>query len=122
MEEKADTPTTEENKSSTYETMQEHAWRSIALRTVPVILRHRERCLQVNCFLDKGSDTSYPVRGCRRETGVGWQEGKSNYQCCYLSESQYNVSNHRDWLGESGWSGGYNHCSENISLITSVVG
>ena len=78
MEGKADTPTTEENKSSTYETMQEHAWRSIALRTVPVILRHRERCLQVNCFLDKGSDTSYPVRGCRRETGVGWQEGKSN--------------------------------------------
>ena len=27
--------------------------------TVPVILKHGERRLQVNCFLDEGSDTSY---------------------------------------------------------------
>ena len=53
MEGKADTPMTEENKSSTYETVQEHAQRSIALRTVPVILKHGERRLQVNCFLDE---------------------------------------------------------------------
>ena len=45
MEGKADTPLTEENKSSTYETEQEHAQRSIALRTVPVILKHGERHL-----------------------------------------------------------------------------
>ena len=53
MEGKADTPVTEENKSSTYETVKEHAQRSIALRTVPVILKHGERRLQVNCFLDE---------------------------------------------------------------------
>ena len=45
MEGKADTPLTEENKSSTYETEQEHAQRSIALRTVPVIQKHGERHL-----------------------------------------------------------------------------
>ena len=54
----------EENKSSTYETMQEHAQTSIAhaLRTVPVILKHGEKRLQVNCFLDEGSDTSMLMR------------------------------------------------------------
>ena len=42
MEGKADTPVTEENKFSTYETMQEHGQTSTAhaLRTVPVILKH----------------------------------------------------------------------------------
>ena len=50
---KADTPVKEENKSSTYETVQEHAQRSIALRTVPVILKQWERRLQFNCFLDE---------------------------------------------------------------------
>ena len=59
MEGKADTPQTEENKSSTDETVQEHAQRSIALRTVPVILKHGERRLQVSRFLDEGSDASY---------------------------------------------------------------
>jgi len=64
MEGKADTFVTEENnlkqfKSSTYEALQEHAQRSIPLRTVPVILKHGERCLQVSCFLDEGSDASY---------------------------------------------------------------
>ena len=48
MEGKADKHVTEENKSSTYETVQEHAQRSIALRTVPVILKHWERSLQLN--------------------------------------------------------------------------
>ena len=59
MEGKADTQVTEENKSSTCETVQELAQRSIALHTVTVILKHGERSLQVNCFLDEGSDTSY---------------------------------------------------------------
>ena len=59
LEGKADTPLTEENKFSTYETVHEHAKRSIALRTVPDILKHGERRLQVYCFLDEGSDTSY---------------------------------------------------------------
>ena len=70
MEGKADTPITEENKSSTYETVQEHAQRSIALRTVPVILKHGERRLQVNCFLDEGSDTSYVNEDVVEELGL----------------------------------------------------
>ena len=45
MEEKADTTVTEKNKSSTCETVQELAQRSIALRTVPVVLKHgRDAC------------------------------------------------------------------------------
>ena len=52
LEGKADTSVSEENKSSTYETEQEHAQRSIALRTVP-ILKHGDRRLQVNSFLNE---------------------------------------------------------------------
>ena len=59
MEGKADVPSKKANKSSTYETIQEHEQRKIALRIVPVILKHRDRRLQVNCFLEEGSDTSY---------------------------------------------------------------
>ena len=70
MEGKADTPVTEENKSSTYETVIEHAQRSIALRTVPVTLKHGERRLQVNCFLDEGSDTSYVNEDVVEELGL----------------------------------------------------
>ena len=76
MEGKADTPVTEENKSSTYETVQEHAQRSIALRTVPVILKHGERRLQVNCFLDKGSDTSYVNEDVVEELGLYGRKAK----------------------------------------------
>ena len=47
MEGKADTSVTEENKSSTYETVQEQAQRGIALRTVPVILKPEDRRFQV---------------------------------------------------------------------------
>ena len=75
MEGKADTPVTEENKSSTYETVQEHAQRSIALRTVPVILKHGERRLQVNCFLDEGSDTSYVNEDVVEELGLDGRKG-----------------------------------------------
>ena len=76
MEGKADTPVTEENKSSTYETVQEHAQRSIALRTVPVILKHGERRLQVNCFLDEGSDTSYANEDVVEELGLDGRKEK----------------------------------------------
>ena len=67
---KADTPLTEENKSSTYETVQEHAQRSIALCTVLVILKHGDRCLQVNCFSDKGSDLLYVNEDVVEELGL----------------------------------------------------
>ena len=50
--------------------MQEHAQRSIALRTVPIILKHGERRLQVNCFLDEGSDTSYVNKDLVEELGL----------------------------------------------------
>ena len=67
----ADTPLTEENKSSTYETVQEHEQRSIiALRTVPVVLKHWERRLQVNRFLDEGNDTSYVNEEMVEELGL----------------------------------------------------
>ena len=58
MEGKADTLATEENKSSTYETVQEHAQRSIALHTVPVILKHGERRLHPiwKCDVFKGME------------------------------------------------------------------
>ena len=77
MEGKADTPLTEENKSSTYETVQEHAQRSIALRTVPFILKHGERCLQVNCFLDEGSDMSYVNEDVVEELGLDCRKEKA---------------------------------------------
>ena len=59
MEGKVDAPSKDGNKSSTYEKIQEHEQRRIALRTVPVILKHGNRRFQVNRFLDEGSDTSY---------------------------------------------------------------
>ena len=50
--------------------------------TVPVILKHGERRLQVNCFLDEGSDTSY-VNKDVVEDYWSWMVGrKSNFQCC----------------------------------------
>ena len=58
MEGKSDTSVVE-NKSSTYDTVKEHEQRRIALRTVPVIVKHGAKRLQVNCFLDEGSDTTY---------------------------------------------------------------
>ena len=36
----------------------EHEHRGIALRTVPVILKHGNRRLQVNCYLDEDSEDS----------------------------------------------------------------
>ena len=105
---------TEENKSSTYETVHEHA-QSIALRTVPVILKHGERRLQVNFFLEEGSDTSYVNEDVVEELGLDGRKEKVIINVADRQiEGQFNVSNHEDWLGESGWSGGHSHCSENI--------
>ena len=76
MEEKAYTPVTEENKSSTYETVQKHAQTSVALRTVQVVLKLGERRLQVNCFLDEGIDTSYVNEDVIEELGFGGRKEK----------------------------------------------
>ena len=70
---------TEENKSSTYETIQERAQKGIALRTVPVILKHGERRLQVNCFLDEGSDTSYVSEDVVKELGLDGRKEKVTF-------------------------------------------
>ena len=40
------------------------------MRTVPIILKHGERRLQVNCFLDEGSDTSYVNEDVVEELGL----------------------------------------------------
>ena len=66
---------TEENKSSTCETVHEHA-QSIALRTVSVILKHGERRLQVNFFLEEGSDTSYANEDVVEELGLDGRKEK----------------------------------------------
>ena len=58
------------NESSTYETVKEHEQQRIALRTVPVILKHRAKRLQVNCFLDEGSDTTYVNEDVVEELGM----------------------------------------------------
>ena len=76
MEGEADTSVTEENKSSTYETVQEHEKRSIAMRTFPVVLKHGERRLQVNRFLDEGNDTSYVNEVIVEELGLDGSKEK----------------------------------------------
>jgi len=45
--------------TTTLNTVKKHEERIIALRTIPVILKHGKTRLLVNCFLDKGSDTTY---------------------------------------------------------------
>jgi hypothetical protein len=45
--------------TNTKETVDKHEGKSIALRTVPVILKNGKKRLLVNCFLDEGSDTTY---------------------------------------------------------------
>ena len=45
--------------TTTLNPVKKHEERIIALRTIPVILKHGKTRLLVNCFLDKGSDTTY---------------------------------------------------------------
>jgi len=42
----------------------------VALRTVPVILKHGKKRMLVNCFLDEGSDTTYVNEDVVEELGV----------------------------------------------------
>ena len=70
MEGKSDISSVVENKSSTYKTIKEHEQRRIAFCTVPVILKHGAKRLQVNCFLDEGSNTAY-VNLCSASTTNG---------------------------------------------------
>ena len=44
--------------ATTLNTAKKHDERIIALRTIPVILKHGKTRLLVNCFLDEGSDTT----------------------------------------------------------------
>ena len=44
---------------TTMETVDKHEGKSVALRTVPIILKNGNKRLLVNCFLDEGSDTTY---------------------------------------------------------------
>ena len=62
------------NESSTHETVKKHEQRRIALRTVPVILKHGTKRLQVNCFLDEGSDTTYVNEDVVEELGLEGQK------------------------------------------------
>ena len=65
MEGNSDTSCVDGNKSSTY-----------ALRTVPVILKHGAKRLQVNCFLDEGSDTTYVKEDVVEELGLEGRKEK----------------------------------------------
>ena len=55
---------------STMETIEEHEQRNVALRTVPIFLKHGKKRLLVNCFLDEGSDTSYVNEDVAEELGL----------------------------------------------------
>jgi len=46
------------------------------LHTVPINLKHGERCLQVNCFLDEGSYTSYVNEDVVEELGLDGRKEK----------------------------------------------
>ena len=76
MEVKADTSVTKENKPSTYERVQEDEQGSIALRTVPVILKHEDRRLQINCLLDEGSDTLFVNENVIQKLGLDGRKEK----------------------------------------------
>ena len=58
------------NEPMTYETVKKHEQRRIALRTVPVFLKHGGNRLQANCFLDEGSDTTYVSEEVVEELGL----------------------------------------------------
>ena len=57
-------------RTSTMETIEEHEQRNVALRTVPIFLKHGKKRLLVNCFLDEGSDTSYVNEDVAEELGL----------------------------------------------------
>ena len=85
MEGKSDTSDVDGNKSSTNETVKEREQRRIALRTVPVILKHGAKRLQVNCFLDEGSDATYVNEDVVEELGL---EGRKEKVTVHVANDQ----------------------------------
>ena len=77
MEGKSDTSDVDGNKSSTYET--------IALCTVPVILKHGAKQLQVDCFLDEGSDMTFVNEDVVEELGL---EGRKEKVIIHVANDQ----------------------------------
>ena len=61
-------------QTTTLNTIERHEERIIALRTVPVILKHGKRRLLVNCFLDEGSDTTYVNEDVIETLGISTQK------------------------------------------------
>ena len=53
-----------------YEIVDKHEGKSIALRTVPVILKNGDKLLLVNCFLDEDSDTTYVNENVIEQLGI----------------------------------------------------
>ena len=76
MERNSDASNVDGNESSTYETIKEHELRRIALRTVPVTLKGGGKRLQVDCFLDEGSDTTYVNEDVVEELGMKGRKEK----------------------------------------------
>ena len=71
--------------NKTLNRIEKHEERIIALRTVPAILKHGKRRLQVNCFLDEGSDTTYVNEDVIETLGISTQK----------EEITINVANHQ---------------------------
>ena len=84
------------------------------MHAVLVILKQGERRLQVNCFLDEGSYSSYVNEDVVEGLGLDGRKEKVIINDCLWSEGLFNVSNDGDWFGETGLSHGHSHCSENI--------
>ena len=61
-------------QTTTLNTIERHEERIIALRTVPVILKHGKKRLLVNCFLDEGSDTTYVNEDVVETLGISTQK------------------------------------------------
>lgn len=54
----------------THETFQEYETKTVALRTIPVVLKNGNKRILVNCFLDEGSDTTYINEDVVEELGL----------------------------------------------------
>ena len=85
MEVKAGTSVTKENKSSTYERVQEDEQGSIALRTVPVILKHE----------DEGSDTLYVDENVIQKLGL---DGRKEKVIINVTKVRRSVSCQQPWI------------------------
>ena len=59
-----------ETRPVTMETIAEQDNQLVALRTVPIIVKNKNRRLLVNCLLDEGSDTTYVNEDVVEELGL----------------------------------------------------